>query len=115
MKELGSIEPILKEAAKFALSGSNVKCEFKVRENIPLLEIDKGQINQVIQNLIINADHAMPGGGVIGLIAEAVGEQNIKGSTLNAGNYVKITIEDKGTGIPDELIGKIFDPFFTTK
>ena len=115
IKVLSSIDPILKESTKFALTGSNVKCEFTIQENISLVEVDKGQINQVLQNIIINADQSMPSGGIIKLTAEDITDGHINDDLIKTGNYVKITIEDKGVGIPKELINKIFDPFFTTK
>ena len=79
------------------------------------MEVDKGQIKQVLQNIIINADQSMPSGGVIKLTAEDITDGHINDDLINKGNYIKITIEDKGVGIPKELINKIFDPFFTTK
>jgi len=115
IKVLSSIDRIVKESVSFALTGSNVKCEFSIQEDISPVEIDKGQINQVIQNIIINADHAMPKGGIIKFTAENFTAEHKHYDLLKKGNYIKITIEDKGIGIPIELINKIFDPFFTTK
>jgi PAS domain S-box-containing protein len=115
IKVLSSIGSIVKESVSFALTGSNVKCKFSIQKNIFPVEVDKGQISQVIQNIIINADHAMPKGGIIKLTAENFTAEHKHYDLLKKGNYIKITIEDKGIGIPKELINKIFDPFFTTK
>lgn len=111
IKKTMFISELLKESALFALSGSNVQCEFSISNNLWAVEIDEGQINQVINNLIINAIQSMPEGGRIKLTAENVtvseGEKK--------GRYVKISIVDQGIGIPKEHLPKIFEPYFTTK
>jgi CheY-like chemotaxis protein len=77
--------------------------------------VDEGQINQVINNLLINADQAMPEGGTMSIAAENVSLQNGTTFPFREGDYVKISIADQGVGIPKEDIPKIFDPYFTTK
>jgi CheY-like chemotaxis protein len=82
------------------------------------VDIDAGQINQVINNLIINAQQAMPAGGTIHIKAEnIISPENMAkhGLVVNQGEYVRISIEDSGVGIPPESLGKIFDPYYTTK
>jgi CheY-like chemotaxis protein len=76
---------------------------------------DKNQICQVIDNLIINAQQAMPVGGTIELSARNITLSDKEHPLLRKGNYVKISVNDSGVGIPKELIARIFDPFFTTK
>lgn len=115
IKDLCDIASVLSESTNFALTGSKVKCVFDLEDNLPYVDIDKGQIHQVLQNIIINADQAMPGGGVINLKGETVSSDNIKDASLPGGNYVKITVEDQGIGISKDMINNIFDPFFTTK
>jgi signal transduction histidine kinase/ActR/RegA family two-component response regulator len=109
------IGELIKGSARFASRGSNVRCEFSIPDDLCPVEADKGQINQVLQNLIINAEQAMPDGGVIKIKSEniTVAEDNLL--QLNAGEYVKTAVEDQGTGIPRENISKVFDPYFTTK
>jgi len=116
VKELTPLDKILKDSTLFASSGSNAKCEFLIQDDLWWVEIDKGQINQVINNLIINAIQAMPDGGIIKICASnfPVGYSR-HDLPLKEGNYVKVSVSDHGTGIPDEVVPKIFDPFFTTK
>ena len=78
-------------------------------------EIDEGQISQVIHNLALNAEQAMPSGGIIDIKAEntSVGAESVL--PMKQGKYVKITFADQGIGISKENINKIFDPYFTTK
>jgi CheY-like chemotaxis protein len=82
---------------------------------LKLIKIDKGQIGQVIQNLIINAKQAMARGGVIMLSADNVSIMEKHHLPIPNGEYVRISIQDNGIGIPPEHLNKIFDPFFTTK
>lgn len=107
--------PFIEETVKFALSGSNVSTSFSISDDLWLCSFDKNQIGQVIDNLIINAQQAMPAGGVIQVSARNVTFTNQEHPILNKGKYVNISVKDSGTGIPKELLPKIFDPFFTTK
>ena len=75
----------------------------------------KVQITQVIYNLLINADQAMPNGGIITIEAENVIVEEGSELPLSEGKYVKLTITDQGIGIPSQYFDKIFDPYFTTK
>ena len=106
IKKTASIVELLKETTNFTLSGTNVMCEFSIQDNLLPVEMDYGQISQVIHNLVLNAQQALPEGGVIDVLAEnfEIGEV-----------YVKISIKDRGIGIPKEHLSKIFDPYFTTK
>jgi PAS domain S-box-containing protein len=110
-----SIDRLLTDTADFALSGSNVRCDCMVPDDLWDVEIDEGQVSQVIQNLIINAVQAMPEGGVIRIGAENISIAAGKGPPLKEGKYIRITIRDQGIGIPNGHLGKVFDPFFTTK
>ena len=80
-----------------------------------MVEVDEGQINQVINNLLINADQAMPSGGIIKTEAENITVEEGSDLPLPEGEYVKLTIADQGIGIANEYLDKIFDPYFTTK
>ncbi|PKM88089.1 MAG: hybrid sensor histidine kinase/response regulator [Firmicutes bacterium HGW-Firmicutes-12] len=115
IKEIINISQILVDSVNLALSGSNARCEFNIPENLWFIEADKGQINQVINNLIINAYQSMPHGGTINLNCENITVETKEALPLEPGKYVKITIKDEGIGISEENLSKIFDPYFTTK
>ena len=106
---------ILREVVSFALHGSPCRGELVLPEDIWHLDADGSQIHQALNNLLINAAQSMPDGGVITLTGEnvTVSDDSVQG--LVAGNYVRITVSDRGCGIPQEILPKIFDPYFTTK
>lgn len=115
VKKAVSVQELINNSINLVLIGSKVRCEVYIPDNLRAVEADRGQIIQAINNLLINADHAMPDGGVIKIKTENI---NIKAKNplpLKEGEYVRITIEDQGTGIPKEHLQKIFDPYFTTK
>jgi PAS domain S-box-containing protein len=115
IKKVASLVKLVRESAKLALAGSNSLCEFALPAKIWSVEIDEGQISQVINNLLINADQAMPSGGVIKIEAGNIVVEEGSDLPLPAGKYVKLTITDQGIGIPSKDSEKIFDPYFTTK
>ena len=119
VRKLVSLDQLIRDTAGFVLRGSNVKCRFSIPADLWHAEIDAGQVSQVIHNLVINAQQAMPTGGTIEVKAEnmALGEtQSLgRGLPLKKGNYIRITVTDHGSGIPADHLDRIFDPFFTTK
>ncbi len=115
IKKTVILSKLIKDTVDFALSGSNVKCEHDFTANLRPIEADEGQIGQVIQNVILNADQAMPEGGVIRVQAENVSIPEADPLPLGPGPHVRISILDQGIGIPAEHLQKVFDPFFTTK
>ncbi len=119
VKKLASLDQLLRDTTDFVLSGSKIKCQFLIPSDLWHAEIDAGQVSQVIHNLVINAQHAMPNGGTIELKAENIAlteKQSLgRGLPLNGGDYIRIAVTDHGTGIPADHLDKIFDPFFTTK
>ncbi len=115
IKRIANVAELLENSASFALSGSNVRCEFSIPDDLWPLNIDKQQINQVIHNVVINADQAMPEGGTIRIIAENVTIEAESTVPLGSGDYVRISIQDQGMGIPEEDLRRVFDPYFSTK
>jgi PAS domain S-box-containing protein len=115
VKEVRPISKVVMDCSGFALSGSRVRCDFNLPTDLWPVEIDVGQISQVIHNIIMNADQAMPDGGIIQVSAENITVNPNHGLPLPTGRYVKIACQDPGTGIPDAELPKIFDPYFTSK
>jgi len=115
IKKAALISEIIKDSCAFALRGSNVRCEFFIPDDLWTVEVDVGQISQVIHNLIINADHAMPEGGSIHVLAENVAISSEDGLPLKEGKYLRLVVKDQGCGIPENVLPRIFDPYFTTK
>ena len=116
VKETTSLLEIIKDSAKFVLHGSNVACQYHIPDDLWFVEIDRGQMSQVIQNIIINAKHAMPTGGIINVTCKNILSSADESIFLpRKNNYVRVTISDSGIGIPENVIDKIFDPYFSTK
>ncbi|EKD81689.1 MAG: multi-sensor hybrid histidine kinase, partial [uncultured bacterium] len=115
LRKAGDLGPVIRESAMFALSGSAITCEFNIPENLWAADFDKGQIEQAIDNLVINAQQAMPIGGKIVIDAQNVTLSDSEHPLLKAGNYIKVSITDTGIGMPADILQRIFDPFFTTK
>ena len=115
VKQVISLEQSIRESASFALRGTAVKSAFRFAGDLWPVEADEGQMVQVFNNLIINACQAMSAGGIITIAAANVQIHARDSLPLPAGNYVKITVADQGSGIPVDHLRRIFDPYFTTK
>lgn len=115
VKSASSIGELIREAADLALRGSNVRCEYEIADDIPVIEIDGGQIMQVINNLVINSMQAMPGGGIVRIKGEMLTLDEGNAQLLPPGGYIRVSVSDTGGGIPGEYLSRIFDPYFTTK
>jgi CheY-like chemotaxis protein len=118
LKKPLALQQMVSESANFALSGSSTRCHCDIPGDLWLVNADEGQIGQVVHNLALNAQQAMPAGGTLTISGKnvIVSEGEAARKTLPApGKYVKLTIQDCGNGIPPYAIHKIFDPYFTTK
>jgi len=113
--EVITVSEMVEECAQFILRGSNVSCAIEKEDGLWTVDADKGQISQVVNNLIINADQAMPVGGTIKIRIRNLHVRHAEVSALNSGDYVCVEVRDEGTGISSEDLKKIFDPYFTTK
>lgn len=115
IKKTISAAELTRSAASFVLSGTKSRAEFKFDTNLKPIDADPGQLSQVINNIVINANQSMPEGGLIEIAVRSV---NIDAQThlpLAPGEYVLISVSDHGAGIKEEDVNKVFDPFFTTK
>ncbi len=115
VKKIIALAQVIEEAVSFVFRGAKVKCIVASASDLWPVDADPGQINQVINNLLINAQQAMPDGGTVDLDASNVVLAADDIPALKAGNYIRVRVRDAGAGIPPENLGKIFDPFFTTK
>src|SRR5687768_9688794 len=86
-------------------------------ESLPLIKADRGQIDQVVMNLAVNARDAMPGGGRLAIETARfeVDDEYGRLRGIEPGTYVRLTVSDTGTGMSPELVNRAFEPFFTTK
>ncbi len=115
IRKAASIADIIRDSATFTMRGSNVRCEFCLDDQLWPAEVDRGQISQVIQNLVLNADQAMPKGGHMDVRADNLVVDASNGLPLSPGRYIRITVQDQGVGISEEDVARVFDPYFTTK
>ncbi|HEY8835332.1 MAG TPA: response regulator [Chthoniobacterales bacterium] len=115
LKKVVSIGELLEHSAEFALYGSNLRADFDISVDLWKAEVDAGQIEQVVNALMLNAREAMPQGGSVRVRARNIVFEEDTNAPLPSGRYIKVTISDRGPGISDELRTKIFDPYFTTK
>jgi two-component system cell cycle sensor histidine kinase/response regulator CckA len=112
-------EVIDKSASMFGRTKKEIRMQLDLVPNIWTVEVDRGQIEQALLNLYVNAWQAMPRGGDLYLKTENVvldaAFVNNKPYKVEAGDYIKITVTDTGIGIDKETRERIFEPFFTTK
>ena len=112
VQKAGSLEEVVKEAVEMSLHGSNIKASFKLEKSLPQVNMDYGQIHQVVNNIILNAEQAMPEGGKIEI---RVKKESKLENNKDQKELVTVEIQDSGIGIEPINIAKIFDPYFTTK
>ncbi|QWV98700.1 ABC transporter substrate-binding protein [Geomonas nitrogeniifigens] len=115
IKKVFSVKQLAGESLSLVLRGTNVKGRIEIPDTLDIVEADEGQMNQAFNNLIINAVHAMPGGGTLTVAGrnELMEQENRLG--LAPGHYVRLDFRDEGCGISEIDQKKIFDPYFTTK
>ncbi|MCP5068542.1 MAG: PAS domain S-box protein [bacterium] len=109
------LRDLIQEWSRFALRGAQTRCEVHTPDDLWPARVDANQISQVIGNLIINADQAMPGGGLIEVSARNTHGDPMDRVVVGEGRFVEISVRDHGPGIPPEVRSRIFDPYFTTK
>ncbi|MEI6349555.1 MAG: PAS domain S-box protein [Verrucomicrobiota bacterium] len=116
IKKTASMRQLVLDTVGFSLSGTNIRSSFALAEDLWPVEIDAGQISQVITNLAVNAVQAMTDGGTLHVEGANLMVNHENGpASLRSGRYVRIVIRDEGPGIPPDIQKNIFDPYFTTK
>lgn len=112
-----TIQPagLLRSAVLLSLSGSDIRVEFGLAEDLMSVYADAEQLAQVIGNITLNARDAMPSGGTLLVSAANRNLQARDVAGLAPGRYVMISIRDTGCGIAPDILPRIFDPYFTTK
>jgi PAS domain S-box-containing protein len=117
IKKTASITKLIEDTVSFSLRGSRNRSEFEFAADVAQAEIDAGQISQVIANLVVNADQAMPNGGTLYVSCDnfCYDTTDVVIPDLPPGDYVRVRIGDEGVGIPEKYVKRIFDPYFTTK
>ncbi|RMN32168.1 Sensory box histidine kinase [Pseudomonas coronafaciens pv. zizaniae] len=94
--------------------GNHAQLHIELEEGLSVIQTDEHQLENALLNLVINARDAVSAGGLIRVGSQALSLAAPQG-LLPAGDYVQLSIEDNGCGIPESVIDRVFDPFFTTK
>jgi len=110
-------ELIAKSSEMFGRTKKEISIHRKLQDDIWTVEVDRGQIDQVLLNLYVNAWQAMPGGGDLYLETrnEVLDDIFVKAYGVKPGKFVKISVSDTGVGIDESTRIRVFDPFFSTK
>ncbi|MCK5837356.1 MAG: PAS domain S-box protein, partial [Desulfobacula sp.] len=114
-KKMMAINDLLKDMVISVLNRSNITQKISMAVDIRLVNIDEGQIKQVVRNIVVNAKEAMDDNGQLTVSCENIDIAEEGYLTLNQGQYIKISFKDQGWGISNENLEKIFDPYFSTK
>jgi two-component system cell cycle sensor histidine kinase/response regulator CckA len=113
-----NLNDVVRESSiAFGRTKKEIAIQRKLREDLPPIEADIGQIEQVLMNLYVNAAHAMPDGGELHLETHTITDEDIQGKPfrIEPGSYVLLSVTDGGIGMDKETQKRIFDPFFTTR
>ncbi|MEW6263617.1 MAG: ATP-binding protein [Thermodesulfobacteriota bacterium] len=112
------VKQVIRETAEtFGRARKDVIIVQELAQDLALIEVDQGQIEQVLLNLYVNAGDAMPNGGTLTLRADNVTHEDMTGRPYEPkpGRYVRLEVADTGLGMEPKVMERIFDPFFTTK
>jgi PAS domain S-box-containing protein len=115
LSKIIDIRACLTQSVRLALSGSNIRPEWNIAEDLPEVKVDENQIRLVVQNIVINTREAMPQGGTLFIDVTKALLKPDNTLLLPQGVYIRLAFRDEGTGIPAEILPKVFDPYFTTK
>lgn len=114
-REYTDIEELLRETVSLCLHGSHISYKINATPDLWHANINPEQISQVINNIVINAQQAMPNGGSITVTVENFLLESNVDSPLKPGRYIKVSVTDQGMGIAEDIESKVFDAFFSSK
>jgi len=109
------INNLVKDSVESAMSSFDMNCQFDLAKDLWLAEADDSQLQQVINNIVINACESMNQRGTLTVSTKNYLTNDNDRVPLSDGRYIEIILKDEGQGIPKEDLPKIFDPYFTTK
>ncbi len=115
VKKIMRFDDSISDVIQNAITGSDTKYKLSISNNISQIEADLGQINQVINNVIANADQSMPNGGITTISIKNRVLEKENSLSMKDGHYVYLKIDDEGHGISYKHLKNIYDPYFTTK
>ena len=115
VRKTSDLGEIIRENVEFVLRGSSIGYELQLQEDLWPVDVDPGQVGQVIQNIILNGRQAMEEATDSQIVIKAHNCQNCTENEVVASSCVHVTISDNGPGIPPAVLEKIFDPYFSTK
>ncbi|HEY2511813.1 MAG TPA: ATP-binding protein [Polyangiaceae bacterium] len=98
--------------------GEHVRLDLKLGADVGPVRADRGQLEQVVMNLVVNARDAMPNGGTVTITSareRVSGARSLELGALEAGDYVRLDVVDTGVGMSEATLSQVFEPFFTTK
>ncbi|MCC7154529.1 MAG: response regulator [Bryobacterales bacterium] len=113
VRRISSVAKIVQDAVRLARAGAPTSISVSIAKDLWPAEVDSAQIGQVLHNILLNSKQAMPEGGIIEVRAENAVVKTDKDA--GSGSYVRISIQDYGCGIAEDILPRIFDPYFTTK
>jgi signal transduction histidine kinase/CheY-like chemotaxis protein len=114
VRRIVSAVPLIEDAVGLTAAGANITIDAQIGQDLWPVDIDAGQVSHALQNILLNARQAMPDGGLIELHAENVPISD-ESLPLSLGKYVRISVRDRGHGIPADILPRVFDPYFTTR
>lgn len=108
---------VMESCETFGRTKKEIAIHMELAENLPAVNADESQIQQVLLNLYINAADAMPKGGDLFLTTQGITDKEMQDKKYSPkpGEYVLLRVADNGSGMDAEIVKRIFDPFFTTK
>ncbi len=104
-------------AEMFCRTKKEIRLHKKFQKDLWTVQVDRGQMEQVLLNMFVNAAHAMPAGGDLYLATKNISltDSFCKPHEMRPGRYIRITVTDTGVGMNEEAVGRIFEPFYTTR